>query len=758
MRNKGRGQGLSIIKLLIIGGLILLVCLGVCIFMVSLLQKSYQTEISENFQEHHESAGEIIDATVTNMSIIVEAAALTLGNEEFAYSKKEIFSVIKAYSSYDGFSELLYVDTNGYYYRNNSYDLVSGISEDQQKLYKKIGDNEGKYIGFEELDGVEATKELVMAYPVMRNQTIVGYFIADADITDLFSLSAFNYQKEMGTCFLIDKKGNIILRSHDDKIISREEYDFQDGIMDYSGGKEIAKQELLYAISEMGKGNKGFVTIKTKANDSMQISYCPLETINNIYLVSCYNDNLVDDRVQPLIFRSVLSCIAIVTLMVGVILFVWSSAKNANLTIEKLAYEDPITKGRNLNYFKEFATKVMGVYKETPFVIYRFDILNFRYINEAYGHQRADEILKSCIRNFGEIFAENELCVRMNSDQFLAILVNDQHVNQKINQYHGRVNQDARSIGIKYPIRFKTGIYQSKKHEKNIDIMIDHANAARKSLSGDEKDMTAIYSDRIVTNMQKLNRIESDMQRALATEEFKVYLQPKWDIVNDQICGAEALVRWIKPDGSMVYPDEFIPVFENNGFVEKLDFYMLEMVCQQLRMLIDVGRAVYPVSVNQSRLLLHSPDYVTNVQKILKKYNIPENLIELEITETVFLDDRSNMIETMNNLKNYGVRLDMDDFGSGYSSLNMLKDVPFDVIKIDREFFSESVSNEASQWILQKIVEMINGLGMQVICEGVETAEQIEFLKNIGCNKVQGYYYSKPIPANEFITKYCVVK
>ena len=148
---------------------------------------------------------------------------------------------------------------------------------------------------------------------------------------------------------------------------------------------------------------------------------------------------------------------------------------------------------------------------------------------------------------------------------------------------------------------------------------------------------------------------------------------------------------------------------------------------------------------------------MANFEKIIKTYAIPENIIELEITETVFLDERELMIETMNQLKKCGVRLAMDDFGSGYSSLNMLKDIPFDIIKIDRDFFSESVTSASSQWILQKIIEMSVGLGMEVICEGVENIEQIELLKVLGCSKVQGYYYSKPIPSAEFVTKYCLV-
>ena len=181
---------------------------------------------------------------------------------------------------------------------------------------------------------------------------------------------------------------------------------------------------------------------------------------------------------------------------------------------------------------------------------------------------------------------------------------------------------------------------------------------------------------------------------------------------------------------------------------------MLEEVCKRLRVLIDSGFSIFPISVNQSRLLLHNPNYVDQIKKILKRYRIPNGYIELEITETVFQDERETMITTMNLLKQQDVQLSMDDFGSGYSSLNMLKDVPFDVIKIDREFFSESITSNSSILILRKIIEMAEGLGIRVLCEGVETKEDLEKIKALGPDLIQGYYYSKPCSRDEFLKKF----
>lgn len=235
--------------------------------------------------------------------------------------------------------------------------------------------------------------------------------------------------------------------------------------------------------------------------------------------------------------------------------------------------------------------------------------------------------------------------------------------------------------------------------------------------------------------------------------EFKVFLQPKMDVQKNQLAGAEALVRWIKMDGTMVYPDEFMAVFEANGFVEKLDFYMLDQVCKMQKRLEAQGYELVPISVNQSQMLLKNPNYVEKVMDVIKANDVARELIELELTETAFFGDTERLVDIMNRLRDEKCRIDIDDFGSGYSSLNMIKDIPFDILKIDRMFFSDSNSG-TGKIILEKIVEMAQAMGVDCICEGVETPEQEDLLRKIGCRYAQGYLYSKPIPMEEFIEKF----
>lgn len=757
------GKNEKSIKMLWVGLAILAVCLGVCIYMVSSLDKSYTKEVAADFQEHHESSTGVIDSMFFSVKDIVKNAVSEFSDASVFPKENEIYNILNMYEKLDRIYTVCFVNDYDYVFFEGNKISKDKITQDEsinvyrEGITKTQGEQSARFITADLGLGAGKRLYLFVEEPVYHNSFYKGYIVVTVDMTDFFANQAFEYQNSNGEAYIITKAGDVLMSSEDVSVsrVYKGQSDFFTALEEYSNGHDSVKNSIQSIKSKLGSKEMTYETLKTSDGYNLQVSFSAINAFPDMYFISCFNDSIVENKVQPLIFRTVLACIIIISLMVATIVVVWANAKSANITIERLAFMDYVTEGKNINYFKEFATASIASNKETPFVIYRFDILNFRYINEAYGHTKADGVLKVCIRSFEEVFSDKELCVRMNADQFLALVVNDRSVEQKLKQFNEKVNQDARGLGIKYPIKFKTGICQVKKHEHDIDVLIDHANVARKTLSGDEKEMRALYSEKIVNDMRKIDRIESEQQRALATDEFKVYLQPKWDIKENKVSGAEALVRWIKADGSMVYPDEFIPVFENNGFVEKLDFYMLEKVCAEMKQHLDAGHLIYPISVNQSRMLLHSPDYVKNVEKILKQYDIPKGFIELEITETVFENDRDNMIKTMNELKKIGIRLSMDDFGSGYSSLNMLKDIPFDVIKIDRGFFSESVTSEASLYILQKIVELAYGLGMQIICEGVETGEQVVILRSIGCIYVQGYYYSKPIPSDEYYLRYC---
>ena len=296
------------------------------------------------------------------------------------------------------------------------------------------------------------------------------------------------------------------------------------------------------------------------------------------------------------------------------------------------------------------------------------------------------------------------------------------------------------------------GVYLVTNFNDPVEDMVEYASVARRKAQASDQLNVVYYDAEVYQNMQKTHKIERQMKKALEKKEFKAFLQPKFDLDSGEIVGAEALVRWICDDGTMIYPDEFIPVFEKNGFIVELDFYILGEVCRMIKKRIKQQKECVPISINQSRVLLQNRDYVSRVASILAKYDVSPCLIELELTERIFRNNLKELASVMGELKEIGISWSIDDFGTGYSSLNLLKDLPVDIIKIDKSFLDETESSETSRIIIRKTVELTQELDMTVVCEGVETEDQADYLRGIRCDVAQGYLYARPMPMNDFET------
>ena len=240
------------------------------------------------------------------------------------------------------------------------------------------------------------------------------------------------------------------------------------------------------------------------------------------------------------------------------------------------------------------------------------------------------------------------------------------------------------------------------------------------------------------------------MEDALLKGEFQVYLQPKYYLPTGEIVGAEALVRWVEPSGKIIPPDNFIPLFERNGFIIQVDFYVYEQVMKRMQKWKQEGRRPICVSVNVSRVHVRTYDFLQRLNELIEKYQIPKEYFELELTETIMGSAQGMTKDFIQECKKQGYKVSIDDFGSGYSSLNLLKDLPVDILKIDKGFLDETAESERSSIIVEQVVEMAKKMKIGTLCEGVETLKQAEFLKGIGCDMAQGYLFSKPIPMEEF--------
>lgn len=736
---------------------VMIVCVTMTFLHVFDIKNLFESNSKEAFEGQTQTIVRQIEQKISDVKDI--SGAFVDGVSD-SLSKEDIQKAIVNEERYVSDCKFYYVGADSTLIGANSFTHLENLYTSLNSISKYEYSNNYTCIDAEEyLTSALGEKSIAGVRKLYDKDGDAYYLLTVASLEDIIKDESFDYINTLGCFVIVDDNGELICKSKSYDDYFENSFNVFDGLKNISSNSSIDTGKINGIQKQFH--NTPYASEEIVMGDGREslLYYGKLEGADCLHYIAFFEAGLIESKISGAATRSYIVCGILMAIMIGLVIYIWIDLNRSNQVITKLAYIDDVTHGFNYNYFKRNAMRIIHARRELPYIIMRFDVLNFRYINESYGHEKADLVLKAVIDVFDNVFSNpNELCVRINSDQFVALAINTNDFDEKFNSFVKGVTDAAANAGVKYPIRFKVGNYQIRKDDNSIDLIIDHANVARKSVDVSQNVLSATYSENIINDIKKVDAIESEMARSLSLGEFKVYVQPKWDIIEDRLIGGEALVRWIKNDGTIIYPSDFIPIFESNGFIEKLDFFMLEQLCINMREIRKDERYEIPtISVNQSRVLVNSPDYVRNVEKVLQRYDADVSLLQLEITETVFFDQKSKIIDVVNELKGLGLELAMDDFGSGYSSLNVLKDVPFNVLKIDKEFFDESIVSPASLIILQKILEMANFLKIDVICEGVETKEQVDMLRELGCKEVQGYFYGKPIPFEEFVEKYCKV-
>ena len=414
---------------------------------------------------------------------------------------------------------------------------------------------------------------------------------------------------------------------------------------------------------------------------------------------------------------------------------------------------DRLTGMMNLTHFTVVCEQHVNAHPDQNFALLYTDFTNFKYFNEAYGYNEGNNILKeyaAFLKDGSAVFQ-----CRITADSFVSLYETDDA--EWLKQHFMERGEHFCEVAHRHYDRCKLGIAGGiTKIDRGLDsisLNIDNANMARKNVKKDATVQVDIYTADLREEQQKQMEIVSHMTEALENREFKVFLQPKMDMFTDKVIGAEALVRWFKPDGTMVSPGEFIPIFEENGFVTHLDFEMLRQVLDMQQKRLEEGKPIVKISVNFSRKHQENQEYLIRLDELMAQYDVPAKSLEIEITESVFMQDLAPLIESICQLKKRGFSVSIDDFGAGYSSLNVLSRVKADIVKLDRQFLLdvEMEKDNFSSEFLQLLINMIKKLGFRVLAEGVETEEQVTLLKNAGCRFAQGFYYARPMPIAEFL-------
>lgn len=389
------------------------------------------------------------------------------------------------------------------------------------------------------------------------------------------------------------------------------------------------------------------------------------------------------------------------------------------------------------------------------------DIKHFKYINDTYGYERGDMLLNEFVQLATRDNPYMLCAARVYSDNIVtASLLKKETTDNQFRDIIHQTNLDFEGrLQKSYPdakLKLCTGITIISRENKNIDAAtaVSNANLARKISKEMPNERCVLFNDKMLDSIKKEVEITSSLSNAIENGEFLVYYQPKVETESLKVIGAEALIRWQKPDGRFIYPDEFIPLIEHSGQIIELDYFVYREVFKFISAQLRDNKPIVPISVNVSRVHLHKLEILSYVKSLFEEYRIPPNLLEFELTESVYIENIDRAIELAEGIHAMGARVSIDDFGSGYSSLNLLSRMPIDIIKLDKIFLKEGENGnplkESDKIIISCVIDMAKRLRITSLCEGVETLEQSNYLSEIGCEIQQGYYFSKPISQSEF--------
>lgn len=580
----------------------------------------------------------------------------------------------------------------------------------------------------------------IISVPLEYRGEVVGTlqkFFTPQEMYGLCSISLFSSE---GVLYVINQEGYILISSNHDGYNRETENYFRTS---YSQGNEKAVEQLQNDIKD---NRSGFMETVVDGQRFFS-AYTPLEEIHDWYLISSVATSAVSPNAN-IVIRMFYVVLSVVVLVFGLSLFFFLIYKKKQQSqLERVAFEDSVTNGKTFNKFVLDVQHVLQEHPDEQFYLLRFDIDNFKYVNNFYGFDFGNQILRTINESINARLVEDESVARITGDHFIVLLKNasGEHVDNLLNA----IQNDAGIV-----IYFSAGVYTISNQTESVNRMVDKANAAARTVKGSLTKRIAYYSEQFDQVMIRNEQLKRSVKQALVDREIIPFYQPKVDINTGALVGAEALARWKTKEGKLVPPFEFIPMCEQTGMVTELDMAIFEQVLQFLRRSLDRNLHCVPISVNFSRLHLLNKDFMSDVMKKVEQYKVPTNLVEMELTESAIFDNYETIAQFIAQLHERGFSVSMDDFGSGYSSLNMLKDIPIDVLKIDKGFLNKTSDTNRQKVIFSAIAQMAQQLHISVVVEGVEFLENIELMKTVGCTIAQGYYFAKPMEESKFEAVY----
>lgn len=575
----------------------------------------------------------------------------------------------------------------------------------------------------------------IICVPLISNGKVIGTIQKQYTPQEMYDICSVSLFEEQGSSYIINSQGYILISSQESQY-NRESDNYYRIV--YLSDPEASKR----LENDIRSNSSGFLET-TIDGKRMFSAYTPIEEIHDWYLISSVDTHAVSPNgtIVVKLFYFVLFVVALLFFL-STVFYLYLKQKQQK-KLEQIAFVDLVTKGNSYTKFTVDLEELLKEYPDKKFYLCIFDIDNFKYINSSYGYQKGDDILNYLYNLYSERLFKNERIARITGDQFV-MLLEDVSKKRLAKLIHSEISMDDIKIYL------STGIYRIADKTQTVNFMVDKASTAARKSKGKHFKQIEYYSEEDDRQNARNEEIKRSVELALEANEIIPFFQPKVDVNNKKLIGGEALARWRNKEGKLISPIEFIPICERTGLITLIDLAIFDQTLDFIRSNLDKGVKCVPISVNFSRLHLLNHNFLETITERLDKYQVPPELIELELTETIMFENDQLINDFINKLHQYGLKISMDDFGSGYSSLNMLKDIEIDVLKIDQGFLMGSEENERQKTIFGSVVQMAHKLKIKVVVEGVETLENVNLMKEFNCSYAQGYFFAKPMDIKEF--------
>ena len=612
-----------------------------------------------------------------------------------------------------------------------------------QEFYQRAWNGESVLSGRITLNRVAKDYVNVYATPIHDEKTgeVIGVLYATYNTRNFRSTMETPSFHGEGYSYMVDAKGDTVVDSSHATSFQNMENIFTS--IEEADGKNATMANELRQLMEQREA--GRIVFRNKVDKYL---YCYPLSVNNWYLLTVVPVSVVDTQMNVVVRNTIILVVVLAGIFIAMILLLVNQYRKKQAELKTLAYVDPVTGGDTFAKFQMDYEETVSGCPNVSFALLSLDLNRFKMINDMYGSEEGDRILQNMDRIWKEIFREHEYCGHRMADRFAVLLTyqSREELELRIRDYRKLLRETTKN---RYNLSLRIGVYLLQGTKESFSTAYSRSMMAFAAAKDSEKHFYAFYNEEMEEQLIWEKLVEDDFDTALKNKEFVVFYQAKINSETQQITGAEALVRWIRPDGTIIPPGRFIPVLENNDSIVELDRYMFREVCLQQKQWLDEGKSIVPVSVNLSRVQLADRNLVDYYQRILDETGLPPEYIGLEFTESAMFNNEEILRDTVDRLHDMGMKVLIDDFGVGYSSMMSLKVIPVDILKVDKSFI-DSIGDERGDKIVISIIEFATSLGMSVTAEGVENNEQYQFLQAHRCDDIQGYYFSRPVPADEY--------